>query len=191
MNERGFVISWIWTWTVGADERVCQAREMHDRYKEFGIMEEDPESIPQVTGQPVFCLDNCCSDIGWLTGGLWINPHVIGDMHHYGGRIIEAACGNNKTMHSLFSNDLRKACGSSSLGVHLPGETIIENIEALIPTYRICGVWTDKTSAAFETQKKHFLGCLALPTDLCPVIEDRNGKSILIRGTNNAESTWR
>ena len=69
-NGIGQVISFIWTAGTGYKERVPQAIELHDRFTRWGGMDHDP----------VFALDNCCTDAMWLKEGGFIEPTIVGDV---------------------------------------------------------------------------------------------------------------
>ena len=62
-----FVQMKLWyVWCVGRP----QAEELKERYRKWSGLEHDP----------VFALDNCCTDKKWLEDGGFINPFVVGDV---------------------------------------------------------------------------------------------------------------
>ena len=127
--------------------------------------EDDDSSEVQYNNQPVFALDLCCSDTQWLRDGGFKNPIVIGDVYYITKIILSTASIENRTSVGLFAADLRKCFGSTVPGVFWSADRIISAIEMVKLKYEKpdVGVWTSKTTRAFETEKKHIRNCLALP----------------------------
>ena len=127
--------------------------------------EADNSSVVQYSNQPVFALDLCCSDTQWLRDGGFKNPIVIGDVYHITKRILSTASVENRTSVGLFAADLRKCFGSIIPGIFWPADKIISAIEKVKLKYEKSdvGVWTSRTTIAFEVKKKHIRNCLALP----------------------------
>ena len=78
-NGIGQVISFIWTAGTGFAERVPQSKELFTRFSKWGKMTEVESKH---VNQPVFALDNCCTDTQWLKDGGFTNPEVVGDVYH-------------------------------------------------------------------------------------------------------------
>ena len=154
-NGIGQVISFIWTAGTGYKERVPQAIELHDRFTRWGGMDHDP----------VFALDNCCTDTMWLKEGGFIEPTIVGDVYHISKRIITTVSSEKKSLLGFFASDLRNCFGSSTPGVFWPGDKIISAIEAVKLKYERedIALWSNKTTKCFENEKKHIMNCLALP----------------------------
>lgn len=132
-----------------------QAKELHDRFETWSGMDHDP----------VFALDNCCTDKLWLKGGGFKNPTVVGDVFHISKRIINAVSSEKKTLLGYFACELRKCFGSSKPGVFWRGEDIILAIEKVKDKYQRedIALWTEATTRCFENEKEHIINCLALP----------------------------
>ena len=144
-------------------ERVPQARELFTRFSKWGKMTKDIDG--NFINQPVFALDNCCTDKQWLRDGGFHNPEVVGDVYHIAKRIIGTANVENRTSLGLFAAELRKCFGSTLPGVFWQPEKIISSIESVKLKFetREVGVRTKNTTKAFNTEKKHIENCLALP----------------------------
>ena len=140
----------------------------------------------------VFVLDLCCGDKQWLLRGGFKEEEmrVVGDVFHIQKRIYTEA-DTRHAQYSHFVGDVRKAFGSSETGVFWDGKKIISKLEEVKERWEKVGVWQAKTSIAFERQKTHILNCLELPPQFPAYILDRNGRMVLIRGTNKAENMWR
>lgn len=148
-------MSFIWTAGTGYKERVPQAKELKERYHKWSGMGNDP----------VFALDNCCTDRKWLEDGGFDNPFIVGDVYHISKRIITTVSSENRALLGFFASDLRKCFGSSKPGVFWPAEKIISAVERVKVKYQEENValWTEGTTKCFENEKHHITECLALP----------------------------
>ena len=114
---------------------------------------------------PVFALDNCCTDKKWLEDGGFIKPFVVGDVYHISKRIISTISTDKKTLLGFFASEMRKCFGSTKPGVFWPPEQIISAIEKVEIKYQKedLALWTEATTRCFENEKHHITECLALP----------------------------
>lgn len=156
-NGIGQVISFIWTARTGYAERVPQSKELFTRFSKWGKMTVvESEHV----NQPVFALDNCCTDTQWLEDGGFTNPEVVGDVYHITKRIL-----SNRTSLGLFACELRKCFGSTLPGIFWLATKIISSIEAIKLKFEAPGIgeWTQNTTKAFKTEVMDIENCLALP----------------------------
>ena len=138
-----------------------QAAELFSRFCKWGGM----KSETAVSNQPVFALDNCCTDTQWLRDGGFTTSDVVVDVYHITKRILGTASVENRSSFGLFASELRKCFGSTKVGVFWSPEKIISAINSVRSKFQSpdIGVWTANTTKAFETEKKHIENCLALP----------------------------
>ena len=150
------------SWNGICRERVPQSKELFTRFSKWGKMTVVESKH---VNQPVFALDNCCTDTQWLEDGGFTNPEVVGDAYHITKRILSTASAENRTSLGLFACELRKCFGSTLPGIFWPARKIISSIEAVKLKFEApgIGVWTQNTTKAFKTEVKHIENCLALP----------------------------
>lgn len=200
LNERGMVVSYIYTSTSTSHELEPQAAELLDRFVGFGEMSQHvaPDATVTVQNQPHFIVDRCC-DGGtlWLESAGWLNPTKTGDFWHIKKRIAQTVTSKpNESQIPLaqFHQELSKAFKSTAPGVFVSPEEILENIEkvkSMFSRAEYGSLWTQKTTDAFNLQKTHITNCLVLPDGIPPIIFDRDGKISLTRGTNRNENFHR
>lgn len=185
-----------------AEERAGEGEELLQRYMSHGNMTVQVDSTGKQVhvDQPNFAEDKCCTANAHLLPplGNWLNPHIVGDGHHYIKRITDSVkvTTGNITMAAKateFRTRLAMCFFNVAPGVYAPAEAILERFAAVKQIFQQpeALLWTDEVEKAFQLVKPHILNCLHLEPHIRPTLKDRDGKIILSRGTSTTENLWR
>jgi hypothetical protein len=195
INQIGQVASFVFTSTLFETELICQAEELLKRFQR-----NHPTTL-QPYDYPVWFLDKCCEGTSWLEKGGWDmkDTRVCGDNHHYQGRLTETVSvpqGASKAPLSHFSKAVASAFASrpGEKGIFPPAQDIKNKLYDIRKQFSLScngAIWNVKTESALSNLEKHIDNCLTLPTGLEPLVYDRHGEYILLRGTGGNEGLHR
>lgn len=195
LNQIGQVASFVFTSTLFESELVTQAEELLARFQRHR-----PNS-QQCYEKPAWFLDKCCEGTSWLQDGGWViaDIKVCGDNHHYQHRLTETVSvpqGASKAPLSAFSKDVATAFASrpGEIGIFPPAQDIKKKLYDIKTKFSLASngaIWNAKSETALGNLKYHIDNCLTLPADLEPLVYDRHGDFILLRGTGGNEGLHR